>query len=115
MKNFEGQDSKERVEKLTQALKQLDIAKSYVEAVLKDELQDLQPNEVKSTPPSLWQGYPHKIGDRVRIVNPNFGQSRYGFIVGRTGRGENGFITVAPDNNKKNINRVPKNLIIQNE
>ena len=113
MKNHKSEESIERIEKLTKALQQLEIAKSYVQEVLNEELATKLPEVVPSTPPSLWPGYPHRVGDRVRVLNPNLGQPKQGTIIGRTGEGHKGFIIVQPDNkNKKNILRIPKNLLL---
>ena len=113
MKTLSSQKSDMKVDKLRKALQQLEIARQAIAEVLDDEIakSDESSEEQPSNPP-LWTGYPHKIGDKVRIKNPSFGQSCEGKIIGRTGKGYKGFIQVQPKNKGKIINRIPSNLII---
>ena len=113
MKTLTSQKSDGKVDKLTKALQHLEIARKSIAELLEDEIvkSDESDEEQPSNPP-LWTGYAHKIGDKVKIKNPTFGQSCEGKIIGRTGKGYKGFIQVQPKNKGKIINRIPSNLII---
>ena len=79
----------DKVAKLTEALHQLALAQSNVDNVLKDLMSS------SSTSTSvLFPGHTYVVGDFVGIVNPGSDQDDKGHIVGRTGKGSNGFLKV---------------------
>ena len=112
MKTLNNQTDRE-VDNLRKALQHLEIAKQIIAEVLEDEIiKKDESDEEQPTAPPLWIGFPHKVGDKVKIRNPTFGQSCEGKIIGRTGKDNKGFIQVQMRNKGKIINRVPSNLII---
>lgn len=91
-----NQEANNDITDLTEALRQLDLAQERVNQVIRrirrNERVEVPPhcNEQRNSQEQDYRPLPNtnlRVGDQVRILNPNRGQQSHGALVGATTRG----------------------------
>jgi len=114
------------IDRLSQALQQLNLAESNLRQVIDDiNQQDQRRNTDQNIPETVHQArrqrnqrrsrvLPYsriRLGDRVHIINPSKNQQSEGEVIGAT---IGGYIRVRTDNGNI-VRRFPRNLTVQAE